>query len=407
MMRPAQREVEGRSRRYPSVSLVVLLLLLPLRAAAQTETLRWTNLNERVEEISIVPAPGGGERINMSFTSYRPDGPGPFPLVIVNHGQSSNPRTQARDRPIVLARELVARGYAVVAPMRRGFAETPGTFLSNPCVIHRRIDKDGLGWLSHLDSTGEVFDLHAFVNAIVARPYVDRTRLLLVSQSGGLTSTLGYMTTARASVRGYINFVGGGFFRCGREHRPDMSRAAGQELGPAMRGKGLWIYATQDSFVPAAEARVMFDSLIATGARTHWIELAPPIEEGHYMIGEFRAVPTWWPHVESFLNELGLPTERRYRVKHGGRTAASEPTAFAPIADARAVPYLNAVGREAYAAFLASAQPRAFAIARNGAFAAESASLRASDIALNACRQRAGTPCALYAIDDIVVWDGK
>jgi dienelactone hydrolase len=362
-----------------------------------------TTLNEEIGYVSIEPGPGGGSRLQMQYTLYKPDGPGPFPLVVVNHGRARNPRAQPRDQPTVLAFQLVARGYAVVAPMRRGFAGTPGDYRGNHCVDSRRLDKRGWGNLQSWDFTEETFDLHAFINQIVGRRDVDRSRMLMVSQSGGLTSTLGYMTAPRSGLLGYVNFVGGGFISCDGS-KGNESRAAGAELGPRVRREGLWIYARRDSFVTAASARVLYDAFVQSGGRAQWLELDPPIAEGHYMLGDFRAVPTWWPYVETFLQQLSLPTEVRFRVAHLGRATRPTRSGFARIGDVEAVPHLNASGREAYRRFLTQPAPRAFAVARNGAFATSAADLYASDRSLAECFKIAGRACALYAVDDDVVW---
>ena len=296
------------------LALTALLLLLPTVVCAAPAALPTTGLNEQTGFIDITPAHGGGAPTRMQYTMYRPDGPGPFPWLLVNHGRSRNPKSQPADRPLVLARHMVARGYAVVAPMRRGFASTPGTYRHNACAYLRRIDADGWGTLDDWGFTEEAFDLHAFVNAFVRRPEVDRHRIVMVSQSGGFTSTLGYMTTPHAGALGYINFVGGGFSYCGGKEDLALTRQAGAHLGRHVKRPGLWIYAQQDSFVSAATYRIMFNSFVAAGGKASWVVLAPPIEEGHYMMGDERAVPTWWPSVEAFLQQLNLPTEVRYRV---------------------------------------------------------------------------------------------
>ncbi len=305
-----RRYFEGRLKRLATLLFCSLSAIAPASALV----LPVTGLNERTAFIEITPADGGGERIRMQYTLYRPDGPGPFPLALINHGRSRDPRSQPADRPVVLAREMVARGYAVVAPMRRGFAETLGRYQDNPCTYHRRIDADGLAHQREWDATEEAFDLHAFVNAVVGFREIDRSRIVLVSQSGGFTSTLGYMTTPRIGVLGYINFVGGGFSDCAGQDDLGLTRQAGAQLGRQVKRPGLWIYASRDSFVSARTYRVMFDSFVAAGGDASWIELDPPIEEGHYMLGDKRAVSVWWPHVETFLQRLGLPTEVRYRV---------------------------------------------------------------------------------------------
>lgn len=380
-----------------------ILSFQALAAAQEAAALPVTAVNEEVGYLPVRPATGGGAQFPMQYTLYKPDGPGPFPLVVVNHGQTRNPRAQPRDQPRVLAFQFVARGYAVVAPMRRGFAGTPGSYRSNYCVDSRHLDKQGRGNQQSWDFTEETFDLHAFINQIVGRPDVDRSRMLMVSQSGGFTSTLGYLTAPRSGLRGYVNFVGGGFISCDGSKGSE-SRAAGAELGPRVRREGLWIYAKRDSFVSAASARVLYDAFVRSGGRAQWLELDPPIEEGHYMLGDFRAVATWWPHVEAFLRKLEMPTDVRFRVAHLGRTGRPERSGFARIDDVDAVPYLDANGRAVYQAFLTRVAPRAFAIGPNGAHAQSAADPYASDRALAVCSKLAARACALYVVDDDVVW---
>ena len=98
----------------------------------------------------------------------------------------------------------------------------------------------------------------------------------------------------------------------------------------------------------------------------------------------------------------------------GGLGVSARPFAgFAPLDSVDALPHVRARGREAYAKFLASDKPRAFAIAPNGAWAWSTVGNRygrrrenfdAIDRALERCNQRADGQCHLYAVDERVVW---
>ncbi len=80
------------------------------------------------EQIIRVPVDAAGT-ITLETTIYKPDGPGPFPMIVFNHGKMpGDPRTQARSDPLPFAREFVRRGYVVVAPNRQGFAQSGGTY---------------------------------------------------------------------------------------------------------------------------------------------------------------------------------------------------------------------------------------------------------------------------------------
>ena len=100
------------------------------------------NLNEQI--ISI-PADASGS-VMLEATLFKPNGPGPFPLVVFNHGKNTGDlHLQPRSRPVAFAREFVRRGYAVIAPNRQGFAGSGGTYpdasLNAPPTIRTRIPK--------------------------------------------------------------------------------------------------------------------------------------------------------------------------------------------------------------------------------------------------------------------------
>ena len=71
------------------------------------------------EQISLIPS-GGFTEPELEVTMFKPEGDGPFPVVVINHGRASgNAKLQPRYRPLLAAREFVRRGYAVAVPMRQ------------------------------------------------------------------------------------------------------------------------------------------------------------------------------------------------------------------------------------------------------------------------------------------------
>ncbi|MDO9218342.1 MAG: CocE/NonD family hydrolase, partial [Lacisediminimonas sp.] len=98
-------------------------------AAAQAANSVGSRMNEQV--VMIAGAGGSGE---LQTTIFKPDGKGPFPVLVMNHGKDmGDPRLQKRDRFLHLSREFVKRGYAVVLPMRKGFAGSSGTYRDYGC----------------------------------------------------------------------------------------------------------------------------------------------------------------------------------------------------------------------------------------------------------------------------------
>src|SRR5256884_5920162 len=82
----------------------------------------------QIQEAVRIPAPGG---YTVAATILRPEGPGPFGAVILNHGVpvSDRERAGASSSDLLASAAVVAQhGYVVVLPLRRGFGATGGEF---------------------------------------------------------------------------------------------------------------------------------------------------------------------------------------------------------------------------------------------------------------------------------------
>ena len=98
--------------------------------AVQQELQLDHRMNEHIEQ---VPA-GPQGRAMLETTVFQPNGPGPFPLIIINHGKDpGRPNLQPRDRFYHMASAFVKRGYAVMVPMRQGFANSTGRYRDFGC----------------------------------------------------------------------------------------------------------------------------------------------------------------------------------------------------------------------------------------------------------------------------------
>jgi hypothetical protein len=82
-------------------------------------------------QLLLIPALG---QYTLRATLLRPNGSGPFPLVVVNHGSSSDPNLRA-DYPApsfdVVSTWFVHHGYAVALPQRLGHGQTAGPYLED------------------------------------------------------------------------------------------------------------------------------------------------------------------------------------------------------------------------------------------------------------------------------------
>ena len=95
----------------------VWLALISTVAQAQLQA---TDLDAALNEsVTTLSKKVGPFTVDLETTIYRPDGAGPFPVAIINHGKApGDARFQARYRPAQAARYFLQRGYAVVVPMR-------------------------------------------------------------------------------------------------------------------------------------------------------------------------------------------------------------------------------------------------------------------------------------------------
>ena len=72
--------------------------------AAIAEDLPWGQAMH--EQVITIPNLSG--TLQLETTIFKPNGKGPFPVAIINHGkQSGNPARQPRDRSPIVAREFL------------------------------------------------------------------------------------------------------------------------------------------------------------------------------------------------------------------------------------------------------------------------------------------------------------
>jgi dienelactone hydrolase len=119
---------------------------------------------------------------------FRPEGPGPFPGLLWNHGSEPNPG--AGPQFDAVASIFVPAGYVVFAPMRRGHGESEGLYIERALQGRRAEDRN---WLQVRLLEGEQLDDQLAGLAVLKRlPYVDQSRVAVAGCSyGGIQALLG------------------------------------------------------------------------------------------------------------------------------------------------------------------------------------------------------------------------
>ncbi len=379
---------------WHAVCTAALAGLLAAGASAQVNTP--VDLNTDLgEQLVMVPHRGKLLSPELETTLYKPPGDGPFPVVVINHGKmAGDTRFQARYRPAGAARFFLARGYAVVVPMRLGFSKSSGTYIGGGCNV---------------ESNGRVQaeDVKAVLDWLAEQRWADRKQVLLLGQSHGGWTTLASGAMGFDGVKALVNFAGG-------LRQPDcpgwegaLARAVGA-YGKDTRTPSIWFYGENDSFFPQPVWRAMADAYTSAGTPAEVVNVGRFGSDAHNLFGARLGEPIWQPRLSAFMATVGLPVAVRYpQLARAGLTPAPPASGFAALDDVDKVPFLKPGGREGYKVFLGKQFPRAFAVAPSGAWGWAEMGEDPLARALAICRRNAKDGCALYAVDDQVVWKEK
>ncbi|MDB5550484.1 MAG: Dipeptidyl aminopeptidase/acylaminoacyl-peptidase-like protein [Rhizobium sp.] len=253
-------------------------------------------------EILYVAAPDSSGR-ELRVRLVLPEGNGPFPLALINHG---SPRTaeerQAYNDPQYreLERWFLDRGYAVALPLRRGYGDAGGewseTFVScdNPDYVKAGLES--------------AKDIEAALAALYERDDVSSAATIAVGQSAGGWAVLALASLNVEGVRGYVNFSGG---RGGHiDDRAELNcnsdalvEAAGR-YGETSREPTLWLYSENDAFFPPSLAERMQEAFTNAGGAAEFMMLPPVGDDGHMLASEGEEV--WSAILDTFLEGKGL-----------------------------------------------------------------------------------------------------
>ena len=242
------------------------------------------------EEVVMIPYDWAWE---LEVTVLKPDGPGPFPLVVINHGKDGVPaREQHRYRPMRAAQEFLKHGFLVVMPMRAGFSKSDGSYKQRGCDLL----KDAMTQAKSVDMTIQFFS---------KEPVVDASRILVVGHSyGGLVSVAYGSVYQNSNVKGIINFSGGLKNLSGPCVWDVSLLKAFSEVGKKSRIPNLWIYATNDELFPTALANNLSEVYRQNGAPLRSVLIDNFVGEGHRLFDDSRGVKHWSQHVSEFLKEI-------------------------------------------------------------------------------------------------------
>ena len=367
---------------------LLLSVCIPM-ALAQTGNTD-ISLNESVHQV----LKKGLINIELETTIYKPDGEGPFPVAIINHGKSSgDTHFQGRYRPALAARYFLQRGYAVVVPMRQGFSKSGGGYIGGDCNV---------------ESNGRVQaeDVKAVLEHVASQAWADKERIVVLGQSHGGWTTLAFGSQNYPGVKVLINFAGG--LRQDRCLGWEANLAKGAaKYAKETRLPSLWFYGDNDSYFNTETYRAMFEQYTAAGGQARLVAFGKFGTDSHSMFGARAGAAIWQPEVSKILASVGLPSEpQNVYAKFGPQPLMNVPprTDFARLDDETSLPHVEDAGRAGYKTYLTQPMPRAFAVSPTSAWGWANGGDDPLQRAVDSCNRRGNGQCRLYSVDDLVVW---
>jgi dienelactone hydrolase len=261
-------------------------LVLQWRGAARA----MRPLGERSEEVKFA---SGDATIAGTFAT--PPGAGPFATVILAH--HSGPETRLHDFYAPYQAFLLGEGYAVLAYDKRGTGASTGTYAAD---FERQIP---------ISAT----DLVAAFDYVATRPDVDPQRIGVLGQS--LSGWVVPLASERTTRLSFVALIGAPVisvpqqaYFAGHRALPEAELRAGLAavtggIDPrpsirALKAPGLWIFATNDTQLPAAISR---DTIAAIARETGKPLSAVVFDDADHFARSTKEPPSFSPRLFATL----------------------------------------------------------------------------------------------------------
>jgi dienelactone hydrolase len=230
-----------------------------------------------------------GKEGAMQAYLWRPDGPGPFPAIVYNHGSERDPWVGSHG-PVGLF--FAKNGYVVLFPYRRGAGKSEGTHWSD------RVDKlpDAQQYQGTIDAlVDENDDVVAAVEWLRKQTYVDGRAVSVAGCSfGGIESLL---TAARPiGLHAVVDFAGGAMsWQANGPLRERMLQAAEAATVPVF-----FVQAANDFDTTPSSA---LSEAMRTKNKPYRVQIFPAFGASHQVGHSFciRGSDAWGPAVLDFL----------------------------------------------------------------------------------------------------------
>ena len=254
-----------------------------------------------VPETVVIPS----GKLRLKALLWKPNGSGPFPTVLFNHGSGGADADHTAGFPITEAAEKLAplflkHGYAFLYLFRRGqgLSADQGPFMQD--ILRREEANNGMDARQRLQfiltTTDHLDDVLAALAFLKATPAIDAKRIAIAGHSFGGQLTL-LAAERDNTIRAAVTFAAAaGSWERSPELRDRLRAAAEKTTAPIMLIQAKNDYSTAPSQELADELRRLHKS--------HVLKIYPPVgktsEDGHNFL--YLAVPQWERDVFGFLD---------------------------------------------------------------------------------------------------------
>ena len=265
--------------------------------------------------------------------------------------------------------------------MRSGFSRSSGSYIGGGC----NTESNGIA---------QAKDVRAVLDYAKTLPYVDSQRIVVMGQSHGGLTTMAFGTEPYPGVLGLVNFAGGLKDTGCSAWEQGLVSAFGR-YGEKNRYPSLWFYGDNDSYWPKETIEKMHAAYVNSGGTARMVAFGIFAGgDAHAMFSREDGLKIWWPEVEKFFTQLGLPTEIL------PVTEESAPITVRLLEESKKLA-LNSGCQKLFQSFLEADYPRAFAVGspRCGYASGQNYAERAVVL----CRGKVDANCKIVATNDSFV----
>jgi dienelactone hydrolase len=249
----------------PAALCLCIAAALSSTASHAAAPSRTSNPTSTLVQIRI-PAQNGTESAAGNGTSnapgrvmytqvFKPPGAGPFPILLYAHGRPAYASERALLKRPIHARHVqfwLAKGYAVVAPIRPGYGITGGADAESSGVGYAKsgqcLRSPNPANFAHNASAAQ---RHA-LDWVRQQPWARKDRIVLEGHSAGGLATVALCAANPPGVVGCINFSGGAggdpVHAPGRVCGPEKTTELMRQYGQTTQSPSIWLYAPNDLY---------------------------------------------------------------------------------------------------------------------------------------------------------------